>query len=54
MSLFINGTIPKEDKDYIKEYLDYLIYVSCIENGSSKDLVQYRKGWSNIHTIIKL
>lgn len=54
MSMWIDGKIPKEDKDYIKEYLDYLIYVSCIENGNNKDLVQYRKGWSNIHTVIQL
>jgi len=53
--MWIDGKIPDEDKEYIKEYLDYLICIGSTEEGDNRDYVDYyKRGWSQIHTVIQL
>lgn len=55
MSMWIDGKIPQEDKEYIKEYLHYLICIGSTEEGDDRDYVDYyRKGWGHIHTVSEL
>jgi hypothetical protein len=54
MSLFINGTIPKEDEEYIKEYLKYLIDIGSIKDGDNEDYVHYSRGARGIYKAIDL
>lgn len=54
MSLFINGTIPKEDEEYIKEYLKYLIDIGSIKDGDNEDYVHYSRGARGIYRVIDL
>lgn len=54
MSLFIEGTIPKEDEEHIKKYLKYLIDVGSVEDGDGEDYVHYSKGTRKIYDVIDL
>jgi hypothetical protein len=55
MSMWIDGKIPEEDKEHIKECLSYLIYVGSTEDGDDEDYVDYHKrGWGHIHTVSEL
>lgn len=54
MSLFISGTIPKEDEEYIKAYLKYLIDIGSIKDGDNEDYVHYSRGARGIYRAINL
>lgn len=54
MSLFINAILSKEDEEYIKQYLGYLICFGSIKNGSDEDYVHYSRGARGIYKAIDL